>query len=316
MSGLLTGHPEAATLLAEASHRRALARISVAHADQAFATAQAARLGYEELRHRLDPRLRRTVGFGVGLVALVLLGAGLTLLDVIELGGMWSLSADLAATAMWLAGAWLAALASRERHWQLVIAGVVAAVLLSLLLMSLHGLVGGPGSPASRESLLFGALVGVALFVVVVGTSVLMAHMEPGSLFWARRRWHLARAAHEAAVRLEQDDREAMAIATEAWLSLVRTQVSTVADDEHLVQETVALATALLEIGRPQLPVLSHRLGVQNAATRGGLSLRRSDERLRAELPALASPRDRRDVRQERTERRIGHRSRQDCGAM
>ena len=31
-------------------------------------------------------------------------------------------------------------------------------------------------------------------------------------------------------------------------------------------------------------------------------------------LPALACPRDRRDLRQERTERRIGHRSRQDCG--
>ena len=44
---------------------------------------------------------------------------------------------------------------------------------------------------------------------------------------------------------------------------------------------------------------------------RGGLSLRRSDERLRAELPALACPRDRRDLPQERTARRIGHRSRQ-----
>jgi SAM-dependent methyltransferase len=38
--------------------------------------------------------------------------------------------------------------------------------------------------------------------------------------------------------------------------------------------------------------------------------LRRSDERLRAELPALACPRDRRDLPQERTERGIGHRSR------
>ena len=38
--------------------------------------------------------------------------------------------------------------------------------------------------------------------------------------------------------------------------------------------------------------------------------MRRSDERLRAELLALACPRDRRDLRQGRTERSIGHRSR------
>jgi len=253
MGELLTGHPEAASLLAEASLRRALARISAAAAGRAFAAAQAARLGYEELRHRLDPRLRHIVGFAAGLVALVLLGAGLTLLDVIELGGMWSLPADLAATAMWLTGAWLAAVASQERRWPLVIAGVAAAVLLSLLLMSLHGFGPGPGVPASRESLLSGVLAGVALLVLVVGAAVLMAHMESASLFRARRYWHRARAAHEAAVRLEQDDQEAMAIAAEAWLGLVRTQASTVADDEHLAQETVALATALLESGRTQL---------------------------------------------------------------
>ena len=251
---LLTGHPEAASLLAEASHRRALARSSAANAGQALAAAQAARLGYTELRHRLDPRLRRTVGFGAGLVVLLLLSAGMTLLDGIELGGMWSLPADLAATAMWLTGAWLAAVASRERRWPLVIAGVAAAALLSLLLMSLHGLGSGPGRPASRESLLLGVLAGVALFVLVIGAAVLMAHVESGSLFRARRRWHRARAAHEVAVRLEQDDEQAMAVAAQAWLSLVRAQVSTSVDDEHLARQTVALATALLESGRPQLP--------------------------------------------------------------
>jgi hypothetical protein len=155
---------------------------------------------------------------------------------------------------MWLTGAWLAAVASRERRWPQVIAGVTAAVLLSLLLMSLHGLGSGPGRPASRESFLLGVLVGVALFVLVVGAAVLMAHVESGSSFRARQRWHRARAAHEAAVRLEQDDQEAMAIATEAWLSLVCTQVSMVSDDEHLAQETVALATALLARRQPQLP--------------------------------------------------------------
>jgi len=250
MGELLTDHPEAASLLAEARHRRTLARSSAAAVRRAFAMAHGARLHYEVLRHRLDPRVRRTVGFATGLAVLVMLGAGLTLLDVIELGGMWSLPADLAATAMWLTGAWLAAVASQERRWPLVIAGVAAAVLLSLLLMSLHGLGSPPGKPASRE---IGVLVGVALFVLVIGAAVLMAHMESGSLFWARRRWHRAQAAHEAAVRLEQYDQAAMATATEAWLSLVRTQVSMAADNEHLGQEIVALATALLDSDRPQL---------------------------------------------------------------
>ena len=254
MGELLTGHPEAASLLAEASHRRALARSSAAAVRRAFAMAHGARLHYEVLRHRLDPRARRTIGFATGLAVLVLMGAGLTLLDAIELGGMWSLPADLAATAIWLTGAWLAAVASQERHWPLVIAGVAAAVLLGLMLMSLHGLGSPPGRPASRESLLFGVLVGMALLVLVVGVAVLMAHMESGSLFWARQRWHRARATHEATVRLEQNDQEAMAIATEAWLSLVRTQVSTVADDEPLSQEIMALARALCESDRPQLP--------------------------------------------------------------
>jgi hypothetical protein len=255
MGELLTGHPEAASLLAEASHRRVLAGLSAATARRAFAMAHGARLHCEVLRRRLDPRVRRNVGFGAGLVMLALLGAGMTLLDVVELDGMWSLPTDLAATAMWLAGAWLAAVASRERHWPLVIAGVAAAVLLSLLLMSLHGLGSGPGRPVSRESLLFGVLVGVALFVLVVSAAVLMAHMEAGSLFGARWRWHRAQAAYEAATRLEQEDREALAVATEAWLSLVRTQAATVAGgDEHLVQETVDLAATLIEGARPQLP--------------------------------------------------------------
>jgi hypothetical protein len=67
----------------------------------------------------------------------------------------------------------------------------------------------------------------VALFVLVIGAAVRMAQLESASLFRARRRWHRARAGHEAAVRLETDDEEARAIAAQAWLSLVRIQVST-----------------------------------------------------------------------------------------
>jgi hypothetical protein len=245
MGELLTGHPEAASLQAEASHRQALARSSAASVHHGFVVAQTARRSYEELQHRLDPRRRRTIHFAAGLLLLTVLGAGLTMLDDIELGGTRAVLPALAATAVWLTGAWLAALGSRERRWPLVLATAGAAILLGLLLATVHGFRGGS---------VFGALIGVFILVLAGGAAVLMAHMESASLFLARRRWHRARAAHAAAVQTEQEDVEAAVVATEAWLGLVRTQASAVADDdEHLVHETVALAAALMESGRPQL---------------------------------------------------------------
>jgi hypothetical protein len=47
----------------------------------------------------------------------------------------------------------------------------------------------------------------------------------------------------------------AAAVATEIWLGLVRAWVTTVArGEEQLIGETVALAVALAETGRPKLP--------------------------------------------------------------
>lgn len=247
---LLTRHPEAPSLQAEAGHRRALARSSAANASGAFAVAQAARLGYEELRHRLDPRRLRTVNFAAGLLVMVLVSAGLTLLDIIQLSGLLgrtgSVLPALAAAAVWLTGAWLTALANGERRWPLVLSVGAPAVLLGLLLAVVHGL--------GRSSVLYGALVSGFIFVLAGGAAVLMARMEPASLLVARRRWHRARAAHEAAVQTQRDDIEAATVATEAWLGLVR--ASAVAEaDEHLAHETVALAVALLESGHPELPL-------------------------------------------------------------
>jgi hypothetical protein len=63
----------------------------------------------------------------------------------------------------------------------------------------------------------------------------------------ARRRWHRARAAHEAAVQAAQEEVKAATVATEAWLSLVRAVASAVTgDDADLVPETAALGAALL----------------------------------------------------------------------
>jgi len=263
LSDLLTGHPEAASLLAEACFCLALARSSAAKAAQTFASAKAARLHYEALKHRLDPRRLRPVPFGVGLGLVVVLGAEMTMLNAIEFSGLLegirSVLAALAATAVWLTAAWLASLVNRERRWPLMLTVIGGVVLLGLLLVSLHGFGPIPGRPAARvdarADAVFGVLAGLFLLVLLVGTAVLMAHTESLSLMVARRRWGRARAAHEAAVQMAQRDAEAAAVAAEAWLSLVRAYASAVAGhDEDLMHATAVLGAALLESGRPELP--------------------------------------------------------------
>ena len=148
IGGLRLDHPEAATLLARASHWQSLAAWSAATARRKLAAVQAARLAYEELGHLLEPRRDHPVNFAVGLGLLAMLSAALVMLDLVELGGLRSVLAALAATAVWLTGAWLGAGAVRQRHWALVAALVGAAALLGLLLVALHGLDPHPGRPA------------------------------------------------------------------------------------------------------------------------------------------------------------------------
>jgi hypothetical protein len=257
---LLTSHPEAPSLLAEASHWRALAGCSAVFTRVTFAAAQAARLAYEELRHRLEPRRRLPVHFGVGLLLLVIVGAGLTMLVVIELSG-WlggpSLALPaLAATMVWLTIAWLAVLAVLRRRWVLATVVIGAAILLELPLVALHGLSPQPGGADDRGRMVFGALTGAFILVLTAGAAVLIAHMESPSLLAARRRWHRARAAYEEAAATHQADAEAAAVAVAAWLGLVRARVAEIAAaaDERLMHDTMTLATVLVERARPELP--------------------------------------------------------------
>lgn len=148
----------------------------------------------------------------------------------------------LAAAAVWLAGSWVAALATRERRRDVCLAAGIGGVLLGLLLAALRGF--------SQQNVLFGTLVSVLILGLASAAAVLMARMESSSLFAARWRWQRTRAAHRAAVRIEQGDLEAATVATESWLGLVRTRASVLAGDERLVQETVALAIELLESGQ------------------------------------------------------------------
>jgi hypothetical protein len=260
---LLANHPEAASLLAEASHRRALAVCSAAVVRLKFNAAQAARLAYEELRHRLEPRRSHLVDYLAGLLLLLGLSATLAMLNLIEfsgfLGGLSSAFPALAATAVWLTAAWLAAVAVRRRRGIVVAAIIGAAVLLVLALVALHGLGAHQGWPAvtghACGSMVFAAVTGAFILVLTAGAASLVAHLEPASLLVARRRWYRARAAHEAAVATEHADAEAAAIATQAWLALVKTRaIAVAAGDEHLVRDTVALARVILESARPDLP--------------------------------------------------------------
>jgi hypothetical protein len=258
---LLTSHPEAASLLAEASHWRALAACSAVFTRVRFTAAQAARLAYEELQHRLEPRRRHPVHFGLGVLILLVVSAGLAMLIVIELsgwlGGPRSALPALAATAVWLTVAWLAVLAVLRRRWALVIPIIGVAILLELLLIALHGLspVGAPASQQDRASMIFGILTGAFILVLTAGAAVLMAQMESPRLQAARQRWHRARAAYEQAAATHQTDTEAAAVAVAAWLGLVRTRVTEIADDdERLIHDTMALAAVLVERSRPELP--------------------------------------------------------------
>jgi len=255
---LLMNHEEAASLLYEASHCRALAVCSAAAARLKAAAAQTARLAYEALRNRLEPRRSHPIHFAVGLLLLLVLGAGLAMLNLVELSGLLgalgSVLPALAATAVWLTVAWLAAVAVRQRRWALVAVIVGAALLLGLLLIAWHGSAPHPDQPAAAGSTIFGGLTCAFIVVLTAGAAALMAYMEPASLLVARRRWHRARTAHAEAVQTAQADAEAAAVATQAWLGLVRTRVTAIAaEDECLVRDTVALAALLLESARPQL---------------------------------------------------------------
>ena len=260
---LLANHLEAASLLAEASHCRALAVCSAVITHSKLAAVQAARLAYEELRHRLEPRRLHPLDFGVGLLLVLTLSGGLAMLNLIELsgllGGLRSVLPAMAATAVWLTVAWLGAAAVRQRRWALVVAIISGALLLGLLLVALHGLGPHTGRLTTHEyasaSGVFGALTGTFILVLTAGVAALMAHMKPAGLLVGRRRWHRARAAYEQAVETERADIRAAAVAAAAWLGLVRARVTAIAaGDEGLVPATVALAAVLVESSRPQLP--------------------------------------------------------------
>ncbi len=258
VASLLDEHPEALVLLAGAGHRRAVAAYSAHDAGSMLRAAQAARLGYEELRHRRDPRGQRPLDFSVGLLSLLVVSAGLAVLDFVELsgllGGLLLVASALAATVVWLTASWLGAEAVRQQHWVELTLIAIAAALQAVLLMTLFTFTPHPGWPAFGASppgsAVAGIVFGVLILLLTVGAVGIMASLEPTGMLPARRRWQRAQEDYQKAQATSRADLEADAIATQAWLGLVQVWVTAlIPGDEQLSQETAALAGAMIENG-------------------------------------------------------------------
>ena len=234
VGGLLADHLEARSLLSEASHWHSLAAHSAALAAAASRAADLARLHYEELRHRLDPRGHRRTGYGVACALVAAIGLALVGLAWIELVPWIDVTGRpagwLVATAVadvWLSGAWLAATPDRPRRALLAGAAVALTALLS-------GLVGT----------LLAVLLAVLSALLAVLAAALIARAEPTALARSRRHWRRAARHRDAAVATAQSDAETAAATRESWLGLVR--VATVAEDEQLAREAIAVAAGVI----------------------------------------------------------------------
>jgi hypothetical protein len=234
VGGLLADHPEARSLLFEASHWRGLAAHSAALVAAANQAASLARLRYEELRHRLDPRGHRRVRYGVACALVTAIGLALAGLAWIELAPWIDLMGHpagwlvaTATAAVWLSGSWLATSPGHLRRALLAVAAVALTALLS-------GLVG------TLPAVLFAVLS--ALLAVIA--AALIARAEPGALARGRRHWRCAARHRDATVANAHSDAETAAVTRESWLGLVR--AATAAEDEQLAREAIAVAAGMI----------------------------------------------------------------------
>ena len=253
---LLISHPEARSLLGEASHWRILAGQSSATAGWYGQILAAARLELDELRRRLDPRGCRPIAHSTGWALAGSIAIALTALSWIDLAGLASglaLAVAAAATAaVWICGAWLAA-SARPRRSRPTRAAVACGVILGVLLATLHWLsqpvpLRGLRPLADTRVLGLGVFCAAASLVLAVSAAALIVRTEPPALAAARRRLRRAREDYAAAIHSRQADAEIAEVARRGWLGLVQAEAAAVVGerDGGLVREAIELAAALI----------------------------------------------------------------------
>ena len=222
---VLATHPEAQSLLSEAGHRRALTAQSAAEVTRLFAVMQAARVGYEELRHRLDPRRTRTVHFGIAMALLAALCTVLVMFDAVAFDGVLTgpvAAVAVAASAAWIGCAWMAAVAVGDEQRGRLATIITGAVALGGLLAALHGDARVPAPVDRWHQVGVGVIAVLLILVLVAVAAMLIARTEPAPLLLARHRWQHCQSAYEAAVRVQRSDAEAEAVARQGWRGLIQ----------------------------------------------------------------------------------------------
>jgi hypothetical protein len=238
---MLGSHGEARSLLSEASHRSVLAGQSSAAAGGAGAAADLARVRYEELRHRADPRAECPLSCWTAAALVASAGAGLAGLAWLELAGLPGRAVAAAAVAaVWITGAWLVAADRREGHAGRAAAAWTAAVALAALLTAVHA-VAAPGWGQGLAGLLWAVLSGA----MAAAAAALISRSETAALTRARRQWQRARARHATAARRAAADAEGAAIARQSWLSLVGS-VAARPGDEQLARGAAEVAASMI----------------------------------------------------------------------
>jgi len=252
---LLVEHSELRSSHAQARHDYQLA----AHMEEVAALRARelvlARDAFEGERHRVDPRRRRQLHFGVGVfvvaVVLVVMAAGLGLqLKPAHITDLIVLAIIGAAGGTGIA--WRAGVAWREQAKTALLFMTTGALVGVLLTVGIHIKAALAAGQPSWKAIGVAALLGLVLAAALVVVGGVAKRLEPLAVARLRARTARARQAYEEQHALLLEDRQRARTERGRFLGLVRAELGPDVDDV-IQAEVIALAEALF----PDEPALA-----------------------------------------------------------